>query len=238
MGGVGWKEILSFQGYSTYIGSLIRGERSNQGRQRRERQWRVLTRSNHVDGPVMGDETFSTAAPGHGFSRAVLVGTRDRCVARENLGQMRTYAPSLKCATHCLVFIRRSCRCTCTTCRLEYYTLDRLPLLYLSLTHSFALSTRHRTMLLLLRSSTHSLPFCPPSCCSPIRAGRDCNLGARPRRVHGTCTERGPFLRVAFSCEPRFLERPLIVNRGPRLCGRARGHCRRGGPRDGLEIGS
>lgn len=56
---------------------------------------------------------------------SVLVGTRDRCVARENLGQMRTYAPSLKCATHCLVFIRSSCRCTCTTCRFEYYTLGR-----------------------------------------------------------------------------------------------------------------
>lgn len=129
----GWKENLQIQGYSTYIGSLIRGERSDRGGRRRQRQWRVLTRPSHVDELAMADETFSTAAPGHGFSRAVLVGTRDRCVARENLGQMRTYAPSLKCATHCLVFIRRSCRCTCTTCRLEYYTLDRLPLLSSSL---------------------------------------------------------------------------------------------------------
>ena len=78
------------------------------------------------------------------------MGTRDRCVARENLGQMRTYAPSLSSARHALsrVFIRRrSCRCTCTTCRLEHYTPRRITRLQRTLLPFFSIAppvVRHR----------------------------------------------------------------------------------------------
>lgn len=121
----------------------------------RERQWRILARLGHVDETSTSDETFSTQklpTPRllQGRSRGNPRQMRRAWESRAD-ADLRTF--SLKCATHCLVFIRRSCRCTCTTCRLEYYTLHGNPL-----TPSLSLSFAHTLSSNLFRLSVSVQP--------------------------------------------------------------------------------
>lgn len=176
---------------------------------RRERQWRILARLGHVDETSTSDETFSTQklpTPRllRGRSRGNPRQMRRAWESRAD-ADLRTF--SLKCATHCLVFIRRSCRCTCTTCRLEYYTLHHgnplTPSLFLPLSHTRVFLFRP-----CLRPTNESIYPRARRTPSLQRCSRQRAVALVDRNL-GVCTERGR--NVALFSTLAFLPLPPVA---------------------------